>query len=107
MADIKAISIEAGYLLIDDGNGPPRQLPVADLLRAADIPTGLTHTQVAAITALANLTAILIRTLIERKVLDEDFIDSLGMNWDLEHLSYAIGQMGGSYDNPDLDDIED
>ena len=104
MAEIRSITIEAGFLVIDNGDGPPRQLPVADLLRAADIPA-LTYSQVATITALANLTAILIRTLIQRGILDESFVDDLGMNWDLDHLAYAIEQMGGNYSNPDLDDV--
>lgn len=106
MADVKEIDVtEAGFITISRDSGPPVRYPIADLLRAADIPTGLTHTQVAPITALANLVVILIRTLIERDVLDESFIDSLGMNWDLDHIIYAVKQMGGTYHNPDLDDV--
>jgi len=105
--DIKSLTVEPGFILIDNGSGPPRQVPIADVLRALDIPIGLTHEQVAGISLLANLFTILVRTLIDRDVLDEDFADSLGMDWDLDHLVYAVEQMGGSYHDPNLDDVED
>ena len=101
--NIANVEFESGYIVLTDVNGHKTRYPIADVLRAADIPA-LTYTQVAAITALANLVVILIRTLIEREVLDESFADSLGMDWDLDHLIYAIEQMGGKYHEPDLDD---
>lgn len=102
---VNDVTTEAGYIIVTkEKGGIPEKFAIADVLRAADIPT-LTFAQVATITTLANITAILIRTLIERKILDEDFIDSLGMNWDLDHLIYAIEQMGGSYHEPDLDNV--
>lgn len=103
MANVRSITFEAGYIVVQTDSGAPRKHSIADVLRAADIPS-LTYTQVAAITALANLVVILIRTLIERGVLDESFADSLGMDWDLEHIIHAIEQMGGTYHEPDLDD---
>ena len=95
---------EPGAIIITDDAGNKSSWALADMLRAADIPIGLTYTQVAAISALANLVVILIRTLIERQVLDESFADSLGLDWDLDHIIYAVEQMGGTYHSPDLDD---
>lgn len=103
MTDIKAVTLEPGYIIIQGDSGPATRFPIAEVLRAADIPTGLTYTQVAAISALANLVVILIRTLIERQVLDESFADNLGLDWDLDHIIYAVEQMGGAYHEPSLD----
>jgi len=105
---IKGIDVsERGYITIATSSGPPTKYPVADLLRAADIPVGLTHTQVAGVTYLANLVVVLIRTLIARDLLDEDFADNLGMDWDLEHIVHALESLGGAYHEPNFDDVEE
>ena len=100
---IKGVTLEPGFMVIATNSGPPTRFPIADVLRAADIPA-LTQEQVVAIKALANLTVVLIRTLIERKILDESFVDSLGMDWDLDHIIQAIELMGGNYAKPNFDD---
>ena len=104
MSKIRSITTKSGFLVIDDGNGPPRDIPIADVLRATDVPN-LDYNKVPTITTLTNLIVILTRTLVQRKVLDESFVDDLGMNWDLDHLIYAFEQMGGTYHEPDLDDV--
>ena len=101
------IATEPGFLTIRESSGPPTKYPIADILRAADIPVGLTHAQVAGVTYLANLVVVLIRTLIARDLLDEDFADELGMDWDLEHIIYALESLGGTYHEPDFDAVED
>ena len=100
---INGITLKPGFLVIAGNSGPPVDVPIATLLRAADIPA-LTQTQVVAIKALANLTVVLVRTLIERNVLDEAFVDSFGMTWDLGHIIQAIELLGGDYSEPDFDD---
>ena len=107
MSDVKVITTEPGFITIDTGSGPPRRIAIANLLRQPDIPTGLTHTQVDGIRLLANMVTILIRVLQRAKILNEDFSDDAGMEWDLDHIIYAIEQLGGSYAEPDLDHIED
>lgn len=92
---VKSIAFSAGYITITNDEGSPIKYPIADVLRALDIPAGLTYTQVGAITTLANLVVVLIRTLIDRQVLDESFADSLGLDWDLDTIIHAIEQMGG------------
>ncbi len=96
-----------GYITLRNASGPPEEYPIAELLRAADIPVGLTHTQVDGIRLPANVAAILIRTLQGKEIIDETFADELGMDWDLNHLIYAVEQLGGSFENPDLDDVEE
>ena len=103
-ANIENITFKAGFIILHRDSGPPTEYAIADILRAADIPA-LTYSQVATISTLANLFAIVIRTLIERGILDETFADSLGMDWDLDHIIYAMEQMGGTYHDPDLDDV--
>lgn len=93
---------EKGYIVITYDNGIPNRFAIADVLRAADIPA-LTNEQVSTIKTLSNLFVILIRTLISRGVLDNAFADTGGMDWDLESIQYAIEQMGGSFQEPQLD----
>ncbi len=102
---VENVTTEAGYIVITkQAGGIPERFAIADVLRAADIPA-LTHSQVATISTLANLIVILVRTLIKRGILDEEFKDNQGMDWDLDHLIYAFEQMGGSYHEPDLDNV--
>ena len=98
------IETEPGYLILTEDGNRKTMYPISPVLRVADIPTGLTYIQVAALKTLANLVVILIRTLIEREVLDENFADSLGLDMDLDHIVAAIEAMGGTYHEPDLDD---
>ena len=104
----RGITVEPGFIVIDHGSGPPVAHPISEILRQLDIPVGLTHDQVAGVSLLANLMVIVIRTLIDKGILDETFADGEDdMNWDLDHLSYAIEQLGGSYIEPHFDHVED
>ena len=98
---------EPGFLTIRTSSGPPTKYPLADILRAVDIPIGLTHTQVDGIRILANLMVIVVRTLIGREILDEDFADDSGMEMSLEDIIHILEQLGGSYSEPDFDALED
>ena len=91
---------EPGFLIFTDGGGRETAYNVSDLLRAADIPTGLTHEQVGAITTLANLVVVLIRTLIDRQVLNESFLED--NEYDLADIIESIEEMGGDFVNPDI-----
>ena len=97
---IKNIAFEAGYVTVTDDMGRSRKHDIANMLRVADIPVGLSYSQVSAISSLANLIAVLIRTLIAREVLDESFLENDDL--DLDHIIYAIEQMGGAYHEPDI-----
>ena len=104
MPVVTNIEFEAGAIILHRDAGPPTRYPIADVLRVLDIPTGLTYTQVSAVTALANLLVILIRTLIDKGVLNDVFLEEGDI--DLETIVYAIEQMGGDYGDPDLDGSE-
>ncbi len=104
--DIRGVTLEPGFIVIDSGSGPPTRFPIADVLRQPDIPTGLTHAQVAGIGLLANLMSILLRTLMDKDILDETFADQFGMDWSLNSIIYAIEQLGGTYHDPDFDQVE-
>ncbi len=96
---------EPGYIITTDDGGRRVRHAIAPVLRAADIPTGLTYSQVASISALANLVVILIRTLIDRGILNESFLENDDM--DLDHIIAAIEAMGGSYGDPGLEDADE
>ncbi len=106
MSKVRVICTEPGFITIDTGSGPPRRISMATLLTQPDIPTGLTHTQVDGVRLLANLMAILLRTLMGKDILDESFADEFGMDWDLNTIIYAIEQLGGTYHDPDFDGVE-
>lgn len=105
MPNIQELDLtEAGFITVSRAAGPPVKYPLADILRAADIPTGLTYEQVIGITTLANLVVVLIRTLVNRGLLDESFMDDAGMEYDLDGLIESIEAMGGAYHDPVLNE---
>ena len=99
---VKDISFENGFIKITYDQGGSKYLSMASGLKAADIPA-LTYSQVAAIKTLANLIAILIRTLIDRQVLNESFLED--DDFDLDALIATIEAMGGAYHEPSLSDV--
>ena len=90
---------EPGFIIVEI-DGQRTQYPIADILRAADIPIGLTCVQVRAITTLANLLVVLIRTLIDRQILNESFLED--GDYDLAAIVQSIEDMGGDYGEPDI-----
>jgi len=101
---VRTVTFEPGFIILDHEGGQRERHPVADVLRVLDIPVGLTYTQVASISALANMFAILIRTLIDRQVLDESFLEN--DDYSLQALVEAIEAMGGSYAEPSIEDAD-
>lgn len=97
---IEDIAFESGYIVVTRQADVRTRYPIADVLRALDIPTGLTYSQVGAITTLANLVVVLIRTLINRDVLDDSFLEK--GEYSLEGIIEAIEEMGGDYGEPDI-----
>lgn len=97
---IEKILFTPGYITLDNGGANPTRYPIADVLRALDIPVGLTHTQVAGLTSLANLVVVLVRTLISRDILDEHFMEEGEYN--LTAIIEAIEKLGGDYGEPDI-----
>ncbi|KKL94579.1 hypothetical protein LCGC14_1863280 [marine sediment metagenome] len=96
---IDNIAFSSGYITVTREGGNQTRYAIADVLRALDIPTGLTYSQVGAITTLANLVVVLIRTLIERDVLDDAFLEG---DYNLESIVESIEEMGGDYGEPDI-----
>ena len=97
---IDNIAFSSGYITLTRDGGIPTRYPIASVLRALDIPTGLTYSQVGAITTLANLVVVLIRTLIAKDVLDESFMED--GDYDLAAIVASIENMGGNYGEPDI-----
>ncbi len=97
---VTGLSFSPGYITLLFDNGTRTQYPVADILRALDIPTGLTYQQVSAITTLANLVVVLVRTLVAKEVIDENFLEE--GEFDLGDIIESIEDMGGDYGEPDI-----
>ena len=93
------IVFESGYMVVHRDHGAPVRYPIASTIRAVDIPA-LTYTQVASLSTVANLIVVLIRTLIARDILDEDFLEDGDYN--LDDIIETIGNLGGDYGEPDL-----
>lgn len=100
MAYLTGLTFEPGYIVIHMDSGAPVQHPIDKVLRALDIPTGLTHTQVGAITTLANHFVVLMRTLIAKGILDESFLEEGEIS--LEALIQSFEGMGGDFISPDI-----
>ena len=95
---IAGLEFTPGYIVTTDSSGNKTSHDIKSMLRALDIPTGLTYSQVGAITTLANLVVVLVKALIAKQVLDE----SIGEEYDLEAIISTIEDMGGDYGEPDL-----
>ena len=100
MPNVQGVEFSAGYITLTFEGGTKTQYPIANVLRALDIPAGLTYTQVVGIKTLANLVVVLIRTLIDRQVLNESFMED--DDYDLDAIIQSIEGMGGDYGEPDI-----
>ena len=89
-----------GYITLTDAHGRKTRHPVADVLRSTDIPTGLTYSQVGAISTLASLFVVLIRTLQAKGIIDESFMDE--GQYDLKAVVEVLENMGADYTLPDI-----
>uniref|UniRef100_A0A6M3JTJ5 Tail protein n=1 Tax=viral metagenome TaxID=1070528 RepID=A0A6M3JTJ5_9ZZZZ len=94
------VELTPGYMTLTDAHGRKTQHPIAPVLRAADIPDGLTYTQVPDITKLANLVVVLIRTLSAQGIIADSFMEE--GEYDLALITDVIDTMGGSFTDPVL-----
>ena len=90
---------EPGYLIWEI-DGKRTQIAISTILRAADIPTGITYEQVGAIKTLADMFAVLYRAVITRDILDDGLLEDNG--YDLPAVIQTIEDMGGDFGEPDL-----
>lgn len=91
MSDVKELDVtEPGYITIRRASGPPVRYPIADLLRGVDMPGDMTPDEstdmMPVLTSLANLLLIIVRTLMDRDILDEDYVDG----WDIQYLIQVL-----------------
>jgi len=92
------LAFEPGNIILIDSQGNRTSQDIASILRALDIPTGLTYSQVQAITGVASIIGVLVKELIEREVIGENFLDG----YNLEDIVDQIDNAGGSYTEPDI-----
>mgnify|MGYP001574115128 CR=1 FL=1 len=87
---VQDITIEAGFLVITRDAGGPRKYPIADILRAADVPN-LNIRSLTLLTTMANLVTVLVKTLIEKGVLDENFEGGYDLQYLVDTLETDLG----------------
>ena len=98
--DTDKVELTPGTITLTDSHGRKTSHAIASLLRATDIPTGLTYAQVGAISTLASLVVVLVRTLIHRGVLDDSFLEK--GEYDLATIIEVLENMGADFGVPDI-----
>ena len=96
---LTGITFSPGTITLIESGGNRTSYPIADVLRAVDIPA-LTYAQVWAIKTLANLIADLTKKLIVLYVLPAEFMGEDG--YDLAAIIETIEGIGGDFAAPDL-----
>ena len=89
MSVVKSITFESGSIVVTTDEGAPRRYMVKDILRAADIPV-LTIGSLTLLTTLAQVVMVLVRTLIEHDILDENLVSGYDMQYVLDTLTVDL-----------------
>ena len=92
------VELTAGYITLTDAHGRKTRHKIE--LELDNIPTGLDYTQVPALTILANLFIVLVRTLRAKGIVDEEFLEN--GEYGLNLIVDVIEGIGGSYTEPDI-----
>ena len=82
---VKNIAFSSGYITVTYDEGAPRRHPIANVLRALDVPD-LTIDSLSLLTTLAQVVMVLVKTLVERDILDEELVSGFDMTYMLETL---------------------
>jgi len=85
MAKVQNVTVEPGYLVITHDSGPPKQIALTSLLRAVDVPD-LNIDSLTLLTNLAQVVSILLETLIEYGLVEEDFASGYDLGYMVETL---------------------
>lgn len=91
---LKNIALFPGYLEITDDGGQKRQIMIADVLRAADLPT-FTISNLTLLTKLASLVWIITMTLVEQGILSESLIEGYDIPFVRETLVDELAVVEG------------
>ena len=81
---------EPGFVTIDSGSGIPRRHAVAPSIRSADVPD-VPITSLTLLTTLTEVLVVIVKTLIERGILDESFHDDYDLQYIAETLQTELG----------------
>ena len=90
---VENIQIESGYLVVTKSEGAPKRIPVIKLLggEVADYPSGtkvpdLTISSLTLLTTLAQLVWVLVRTLEEQGIINEELVEGFDLQYLLDTL---------------------
>lgn len=90
MPKVGSVDLEAGYITIDKGSGPPTRYPIANVMRSADVPD-VPIASLTLLTKLAEVLVVIVKTLEERGILDEDFKDDYDLQYIVDTLETDLG----------------
>lgn len=82
---VENIEFESGYMVVHMDSGAPVRHDIADVLRAADIPD-LNIGSMTLLTTLATIVQILVKTLVDKGILNDQFED----NYDLQYIAETL-----------------
>jgi len=82
---VEKIELEPGFLTITSDGGRKHQIAITDVLRAVDVPD-LNIDSLTLLTNLAQVVMVLVKTLVEKEVLDEELVDGYDLQYVLETL---------------------
>ena len=83
-----------GFITLRKASGPPERYPISELIRSADVPN-LTISSLSLLTELADILSVIVKTLIDRDILDEDFYDGHDLNSLVERLEALNADWSG------------
>ena len=77
---------EPGYIITTDDGGRRSRHAISAVLRPADIPDDLLISSLSLLTTLAQVVMVLVKTLIEKDILDEELVSGFDMQYVLDTL---------------------
>ena len=92
MANVTNLTFEEGFIVVHRESGPDTRYALADVLRAADIPV-LTIESLTLLSTGMHLLMLLIKTLIDRDILDETWHDG----YDLQYIVEELENLGAEW----------
>lgn len=85
-AFVKDITFSSGFITVTFDSGSPRKYPIADVLRALDIPEDLLIGSLPLLTKLAQVVMVITQTLIDNGTLGEHLIAGFDLDYIRETL---------------------
>lgn len=83
---VKSITFGPSYIEVTDDSGNVRKHDLTNIVRAGDIPD-LTISSMSLLTTLAQVLAVVVKTLIDQDILDESLVDGYDLQYVVDTLN--------------------